>query len=100
MTDRYQKGIASMRHHLGPKADQYVAAISDIAPLFAKVNVEFAFGDLYGEEHSVLDQKTRELVTVGALTVQGFALPQLKLHIDCALRCGASKEEIVSVITQ
>jgi 4-carboxymuconolactone decarboxylase len=38
-----------MRKHLGPpKADEYVAAIKDIALLFAKVNVEFAFGDLYG----------------------------------------------------
>jgi 4-carboxymuconolactone decarboxylase len=48
----------------------------------------------------VLDEKTKELVTLGALTVMGHALPQLKLHVACALRCGASKEEIVEVITQ
>ena len=45
-------------------------------------------------------QKTKELCTVAALTVRGDSLPQLKLHIECALRCGASKEEIVEVITQ
>lgn len=99
MSDRYEKGIAEMRKHLGPKADEYVEAIREVAPLFAKVNVEFAFGDLYAHE-STLSQKTRELVTIGALTVQGFSLPQLEIHIEAARRCGATKEEIVEVITQ
>lgn len=100
MTDRYEKGIEEMRRHLGPDADKYVAAIREVAPLFAKVNVEFAFGDIYGNEDSVVDQKTKELCTIAALTVQGFSLPQLKVHVDCGLRCGASKEEIVEIITQ
>ncbi len=47
-----------------------------------------------------MDAKTRELCTVAALTVQGFALPQLKIHVEAARRCGASCEEIVEVITQ
>ncbi len=100
MTSRFEKGMHVMREHLGPKADEYIQALQDVAPLFAKVNAEFAFGDLYGDENNPLDQKTRELCTLAALTVQGFSLPQLKLHIGCALRCGASKEEIVAVITQ
>ncbi len=99
-TERYQKGLNEMRRHLGPDADKYVAAIGEVAPLFSRVNVEFAFGDIYGDENNVLDQKTKELVTLGALTVLGSALPQLKLHVGCALRCGATKEEIVEVITQ
>lgn len=98
--DRYEKGIEVMREHLGPEADQYVETIREVAPLFAKVNVECAFGDVYGDENSVLDQKTKELCTISALTVRGDSLPQLKLHIDCALRCGASKDEVVEVITQ
>ena len=99
MTDRYDKGIKVMREHLGKNADKYVEAIREVAPLFAKVNVEFAFGDLYGHE-SLLDQKTRELCTIAALTVMGNALPELKIHVDCALRCGATKDEIVEIITQ
>lgn len=98
--ERYKKGIEVMREHLGPDADKYIDAIREVAPLFARVNVEFAFGDIYGNEDSTLDQKTRELVTIGALTVMGNALPQLKLHIESALRCGATQEEIVEVITQ
>lgn len=100
MTDRHKKGIELMRKHLGPAADKYVEAICEVVPLFAKVNVEFALGDLYGDENSVLDQKTRELATIAALMVQGFSIPQLKVHVDAALRCGASKEEIVEIITQ
>lgn len=97
--DRYEKGIQEMRRHLGPKADEYVANIRAIAPEFARVNVEFAFGDLYGSD-DVLDQRTRELATIAALTVQGFSLPELKIHIEAGLRCGATQQEIVAIITQ
>lgn len=97
--DRYQKGLRMITKHLGPKAPSYIEAIREVAPKFAKVNVEFAFGDLYSDE-SVIDAKTRELCTVAALTVQGFSLPELKIHIEAALRCGASQAEIVEIITQ
>ncbi len=87
-----------MRRHLGTAADQWVNNIKEIAPEFAKVNVEFPFGELYTRD--VLDPRTRELCTVAALTVQGFALPELKVHVKGALNCGATREEIVEVITQ
>ena len=64
----------------------------------AWVNVAFPFGELYSR--NILDLKTRELCTIAALTVQGFALPQLKLHIRAAIRCGASRPEVAEVITQ
>ncbi len=97
--DRYATGLKVIREHLGPKADEYIATLHEVAPLFAKVNVEFAFGDLYGQKSS-LDNRTRELATIAALTVQGFSIPQLNIHIRAALNCGASKEEIVNIITQ
>lgn len=98
--DRYQKGIEEMCRHLGESADDYVEKIREIAPLFAKINVECAFGDVYGDPSNVLDKKTKELCTIAALTVLGYAEPELKLHIACALRCGATQKEIVEVITQ
>ena len=100
MSDRYEKGIQIMREHLGSHADEYVENIREVAPVFAQVNVEFAFGDIYGESDKHLDKKTQELITVGALTVLGYAKAELRLHIDCALRCGATKDEIVATITQ
>lgn len=98
--ERYQKGIEKMREQLGPDADQYVEAIREFAPWFAQVNVEFAFGDIYGEPNSPLDKKTRKLITIAALTTLGHSTPQLKVHLDGAKKMGVSKEEVVSVITQ
>ncbi len=100
MSDRYNKGLKVMREHLGPDADKYVENIREVSPLFAKVNVEFAFGDIYGDKRNVLDPKVQELITLSALTVMGNALPQLRLHVHCALNEGATKEEITETITQ
>jgi 4-carboxymuconolactone decarboxylase len=100
MTTRYERGMKALRKHLGKDAETYIEGISKVAPLFAKVNVEFAYGDIYGDPNRVLDEKTRELCTVSALVVQGFSAPQLKLHIEAALRVGATQKEIVEVITQ
>jgi len=97
-SELYRKGMEEMRKHLGPQADRYVENIREISPEFAKVNVEFPFGELYTRD--ILDDKTRELCTVAALTVQGFSKPELKIHVQAALNCGASRVEIVEVITQ
>ncbi len=94
----YRRGMNEIRKQLGPMADSYIERIKALAPEFAWVNVTFPFGELYTRD--VLDLKTRELCTVAALTVQGFSLPELKLHIDAALRIGASREEVIEVITQ
>lgn len=94
----YQRGMNEIRKQLGPMADSYIQRIKALSPEFAWVNVTFPFAELYTRD--VLDLKTRELCTVAALTVQGSSLPQLKLHIDAALRSGASREEVMEVITQ
>jgi 4-carboxymuconolactone decarboxylase len=94
----YKKGMAQIRQQLGPMADNYIRNIKALAPEFAWVNVTFPFAELY--PRNVIDLKTRELCTVAALTVQGFSLPELKLHIRAALRCGASRGEVAEIITQ
>ena len=97
-SEKYVKGMQEMRTHFGDAADQWIKVIHSIYPEFAKVNVEFPFGELYRRD--VVDDKTRELCTVAALTVQGFALPELKVHIKGALNTGSSKAEILEIITQ
>jgi len=94
----YRQGMQEMRHHLGAKADSLISKIEAISEEFARVNVEFPYGELYTRD--VLDDRVRELCTVAALTVQGFSSPQLKLHIEAALNCGVSREEVVEIITQ
>jgi 4-carboxymuconolactone decarboxylase len=90
--------MAEIRKQLGPMADGYIKRIKAMSPEFAWVNVTFPFAELYTRD--VIDLKTRELCTVAALTVQGFALPELKIHIEAALRCGASRSEVLEIITQ
>ncbi|MFO1082406.1 MAG: carboxymuconolactone decarboxylase family protein [Reyranellaceae bacterium] len=90
--------MTEIRRQLGPMADGYIRRIKALSPEFAWVNVTFPFAELYTRD--VIDLKTRELCTVAALTVQGFALPELKLHIAAALRCGASRAEVAEIITQ
>jgi len=97
-SELYQRGMDELRKQLGPMADAYIQSIKALSPEFAWVNVTFPFAELY--PRSVIDLKTRELCTVAALTVQGFSLPELKLHIRAALRCGASRDEVVEIITQ
>jgi 4-carboxymuconolactone decarboxylase len=97
-SELYQRGMAQLRKQLGPMADDYIRNIKALAPEFAWVNVTFPFAELYPRD--VIDLKTRELCTVAALTVQGFSLPELKLHIRAALRCGASRAEVGEIITQ
>jgi 4-carboxymuconolactone decarboxylase len=94
----YQRGMTELHRQLGPMADAYIQRIKRLAPEFAWVNVTFPFGELYTRD--VVDLKTRELCTVAALTVQGSSLPQLKIHIDAALRTGATRAEVVEIITQ
>ena len=97
-SEKYVTGMQEMRTHFGDAADNWIKAIHDIYPEFAKVNVEFPFGELYRRD--VVDDKTRELCTVAALTVQGYALPELKVHVMGALNTGSSKAEILEIITQ
>jgi 4-carboxymuconolactone decarboxylase len=94
----FLRGLKEMRHHFGDKADELVARISGVSEEFGKVNVEFPYGELYTRR--ILDERVRELCTVAALTAVGHALPQLRLHVEGALHCGATKEEVVEVIIQ
>ena len=95
---QYVRGMQEMRSHFGDAAGNWIAAIGDIYPEFAKVNVEFPFAELY--QRDIRDDKTRELCTVAALTVKGFSLHELKVHVNGALNTGSSREEILENVTQ
>jgi 4-carboxymuconolactone decarboxylase len=64
----------------------------------ARQLVEFPFAEIY--TRTVLDLKTREMLTVAALTVLGYAQAELKDHIRGALNVGCSREEILEIILQ
>jgi len=97
-SEQYILSTNEIRKHFGNAADNWIEIIADIYPEFAKVNVEIPLGELY--RRIVVDDTSLELCTIAALTVQGFSLPKLKVHIKRALNTGSSREEILEIITQ
>ena len=96
--DRYARGWAKLKEIDGQAGEKVVESLQDIAPDFARLLIEFPFGDVYSRPG--LDLKMRELAVVAALTAMGNAAPQLKVHIHGARNVGCSRQEIVEVIMQ
>ncbi len=95
---RYLRGWAKLKEVDGDAGEAVLASLADIAPDFARLLIEFPFGDIYSRPG--LDLKSRELAVVAALTALGNAAPQLKVHIGGALNVGCTRQEVVEVIIQ
>jgi len=96
--ERYLRGWEKLKEVDGQAGEKVVESLRDIAPDFARLLIEFPFGDIYSRPG--LDLKARELAVVAALTAMGNAAPQLKVHIHGARNVGCSEQEIVEVIMQ
>lgn len=97
-SERYKRGLDKLREIDGQAGEKVISALADIAPDFAKLLIEFPFGDIYARPQ--LDLKSREIGVVAALTALGNAAPQLKVHIHGALNVGCTREEVVEIIMQ
>src|SRR5579863_3167866 len=96
--DRYARGWNKLKEIDGEAGWRVVDALAPIAPDFARLLIEFPFGDIYSRPQ--LDLKSREIATIAALAALGNAQPQLKVHIEGALNVGCSREEIIEVFIQ
>ena len=96
--ERYERGLALLERIDGSGGEAVLRALGDIAPDFARYLVEFPFGDIYARPG--LDLKSRELVTVAALTALGNTRPQLLVHLAAALRTGCTQAELAEVCMQ
>ncbi|MFT4013466.1 MAG: carboxymuconolactone decarboxylase family protein [Paracoccus sp. (in: a-proteobacteria)] len=73
--------------------------VEKLVPTMPADMLEMWFGKTFNREG--LDAKTRLLLTIGAITVQGaLAEPQLRMTIRQALAAGATKREIAETIYQ
>ena len=95
---RRARGAQKIGEILGQPPEQVERNLGDIAPGLATYILETIYGEFY--QNPTLDSKTRQIVTVAALATLGTAGPQLRTHIGGALRCGASREELVEVMMQ
>ena len=96
--DRYARGWAKLKEIDGTAGEKVVASLAPIAPDFARLLIEFPFGDVYSRPQ--LDLRAREIATIAALAALGNAQPQLKVHIEAALNVGCTRDEIVEVFMQ
>src|SRR3989338_7739089 len=96
---RYEKGRAIFEKLHGKHAgEEIVNAFAEISPEMERFTMEWAFHDIMSRNDK-LDLKTRELVIIASVTTSGH-LPQLKAHVQSALKAGATKTEIIEVILQ
>ncbi|PRH15665.1 carboxymuconolactone decarboxylase family protein [Burkholderia multivorans] len=96
--DRYARGWDKLTEIDGDAGERVIAALALIAPDFARMVIEFPFGEIYSRPQ--LDLKSREIATIAALAGLGNAQPQLKVHIEAALNVGCTRDEIVEVFMQ
>lgn len=99
MSDRYRRGIDVAERLAADKLEQFVkSGVAEVAPDFARMVIEFAFGDIYAREG--LDLRSRELIAIAVLAASGTAAPQLRVHVQSAESAGITKAEIVEVLMQ
>lgn len=94
--DKGRAHVAAMNPDLeGILSDRY----DQLVPDMAESVIEWAYGRHYTREG--LDNKTRQLCTIAALTAMGgWTGPQLKVNIEHTLKAGATRREIAEVIWQ
>jgi 4-carboxymuconolactone decarboxylase len=95
--ERYRRGVEILQRLSGNSIEQVANKVAELAPDFARMTIEFPFGDLYARD--ALDLRTREVAAVSALAALG-RLPQLRVHVAAALNVGCRPEEVVEVLMQ
>ena len=107
MNDAFQKLMSQMMEQgqemaraFNPALEHFdMRAMEKLVPTMPSDMLEMWFGKTFNREG--LDAKTRLLLTIGAITVQGaLAEPQLRLTIRQAIAAGATKREIAETIFQ
>ena len=97
-SSRHEQGLVQMKAIFGPRVDDALADLGRVSPDLAKYLMEFPFGDIYTRPG--LEPKTREMLTIAALTVLGFPQRELRDHIKGALHVGCTRQEVLEIIIQ
>ena len=73
------------------------AQLGDFAPMFAHLNDDVLFGEVWNE--NAIDIKTKCIITVVSLMASGITDSSLGYHLQNAKNNGVTKAEIAAVIT-
>lgn len=94
--DRFHKGWEKLKEIDGHAGVNVIESLKDVSPDLGKYTIEYPFGDVYSRE--ILDNRTKEIAVVAALTAMATAYPQLKVHINAAINVGVTPEEISEIM--
>ena len=95
--DRFEKGLAFQVGAYGDIINQMRDATPDYQKHLQDNLSAFCFGDTY--TRGTLDYKMREMLTMAVIGTLGTGEPQYKSHVAGTLASGATKEEVIGVIT-
>lgn len=95
--DRYRRGVEILQLLSANRLEPVANKVAEVAPDFARMTIEFPFGDLYSR--GALDLRSREVAAIAALASLG-AIPQLRVHVAAALHLGCAREEVVEILMQ
>lgn len=95
--ERYRRGVEILQRLSGDGSEQTANRVAEVAPDFARMTIEFPFGDLYSR--GTIDLRTREIAAIAVLAALG-RISQLRLHVGAALHVGCTCEEVVEVLMQ
>ena len=96
-TDRFEKGLAFQVGAYGDRINQMRDSTPDYQKHLQDNLSAFCFGDTY--TRGTLDYKMREMLTMAVIGTLGTGEPQYKSHVAGTLASGATKEEVIGVIT-
>ena len=95
----HENGLALLtKLHGAHSGAVLVDSLKGISPDFADMTIEWAMDGIMGRPG--LDMVTRQLLLIASCTTLGFAMPQLRAHVEAAVEVGATKEQIVETILQ
>ena len=96
-SDRFEKGLEFQVNAYGERINKMRDSTPDYQKHLQDNLSAFCFGDTY--TRGTLDYKTREMLTMAVIGTLGTAEPQYKSHVIGTLDAGATKEEVIGVIT-
>jgi 4-carboxymuconolactone decarboxylase len=94
--ERFDRSMKKFIEINGDAGKNVYERLSAISPLMARQMVA-SFGEAGAPQP--ISNREREIAVIGALTTLGYALPQLRVHVNAGLNVGLKKDEIIAIIS-
>lgn len=96
---RFERGWAQLTRVNGTDDPKVWRRMRELSPDLARMIVEFGYGDAYADRRmDVLDERQRQLVTIGALAATAGCERQLGVHVNVGLEVGLTPDQVVEAV--